>query len=166
MADKKREPSQPQDHKVTSQVPEPASPPIRPGASAGVPPTPQDSAQDEDLRDLFLTEDNLIRLAIGHLGGKLPPRRRSQRRAPDAASGTGLHGSQTARTRRVLAAKLSRELQARCWTAAELAESAQMSVADCRALLGGQGVFTPEVARRLALALATSEGYWQSEGHE
>ncbi len=135
---------------------------MRAGAT-GAPLSVEDSARDEDMRDLFLTEENLIRLAMGHLGGKLPPRRRRPPNAGDASKGTGQHGSQTARTRRILAAKLSRELQSRCWTASELAVSAHLSVADCRALLSGQGVFTPEIAAKLAQALATSTGYWLSE---
>jgi plasmid maintenance system antidote protein VapI len=75
-----------------------------------------------------------------------------------------MHGSQTSRTRRAIAAKLQRELQSRSWTASELAESAQLTIADCRALLSGQGVFSQEVAFKLAQALATSKDYWLKDG--
>jgi len=137
----------------------------RVGATSTGVPSPQESAQDEDLRDLFLTEENLIRLAIGHLGGKAPPKvsGRNRRSMPSANDGVGVHGSQTARTRRGIAAKLQRELRSRSWTASELADVSKLSLAECRSLISGQAVFTPDVAKQLALVFATSDQYWLSD---
>lgn len=137
----------------------------RVGATSTGVPSPEESAQDEDLRDLFLTKENLIRLAIGHLGGKAPPKMagRNRRSQPYMGDGVGVHGSQTARTRRGIAAKLQRELRARSWTPAELAEASKLSLAECRSLVSGQGVFTPEVAKQLARVFATSDQYWLSD---
>jgi hypothetical protein len=139
--------------------------PERVGATSSGVPSPQESAQDEDLRDLFLTEENLIRLAIGHLGGKAPPKvaGRNRRSRPSIGDGVGVHGSQTARTRRGIAAKLQRELHARSWTASELADVSKLSLAECRSLISGQAVFTPDVAKQLALVFATSDQYWLSD---
>lgn len=126
----------------------------------------------EDMLDLFLDEENLIRLAMGHLGGRLPPRRMGNasgvhpktaaERKQQGSQGLANLGAQPARERKVLAAKLQRELQARSWTAQDLAEYANLSVPDCRALLNGSGFFTQEIASKLASCLATSELYWMS----
>lgn len=122
------------------------------GGSAGAKPEENPS----DLRDLFLSEEQLIRLAMGQLRGRRPPRVSARSRVADADS------LQSARKRRQLAAQLKRELTARCWTALELSEATRLSVAECRALVAGSGAFTADVARALSRALATSEDLWMS----
>lgn len=131
----------------------------RAGASAGV--DTGDSKTKEsgaDLRDLFLSEEQLIRLAMGQLRGGRPPRVSARSRTVDSSN------VQSAPKRRRLAAQLKRELTARCWTALELSEATHLSIAECRALITGSGAFTVDVARALSRALATSEDLWMSGG--
>lgn len=110
------------------------------------------------MRDLFLSEGQLIRLAMGHLKGRRPPMGRPR---PRAVRGDGV---QSALKRRQLADQLKRELAARCWTPAELSEATELSVAECRALVAGAGSFTEDVAHALSRALATSVDLWMTGG--
>ncbi len=122
----------------------------RAGASVG-------ESEKEDMRDLFLSEEKLVRLAIGHLQGKRPPQNPTKK-----SSGAPL--AQSARLRRHLAKKLKRELVGRGWTTLELAENSALSVGECRALEAAALPFTPEVAEKLSQVFATSSDYWQKEG--
>lgn len=124
----------------------------RSGASSGPEPI-------EDLQDLFLTEEGLLRLAAGQLQGRRPPKH-VKGALPE--KGELPNNRQPARLRKALASKLQMELNARGWTAGELAEYSALSQIDVRALLSGNSSFTADVVKILASTFATSEEFWST----
>ena len=117
-----------------------------------------------DNRDLFLNEDQLIELAILHLGGRLPPQfnpysELREKSENQSRAGRGkpmdLPGHLTARQ-----TLLGRELDARGWTSGDLAKAAGFSASEAAALARGSTRMTSEVAKVLARLFATSEDFW------
>lgn len=102
-------------------------------------------SKDHDLRDLFLDDNLLIELAKRELKGRRPP-------ALDAEK-PSVPTSQ-------IKNKLLREIEARGWTARDLALQAGVSQTEAQALIKGGQRISPELAVRLGQVFATSSDYW------
>lgn len=102
-----------------------------------------------DLKDLFLTDELLIELAMRELQGKRPPPAKPQVRLP-----LSVHKSKT---------KLQRELDGRGWTYRDMALSIGVTATEAQALARGGQRMTPEIAAKLARVFATSTDYWLRE---
>lgn len=105
-------------------------------------------SKDNDLRDLFLDDHLLIELAKRELKGRRPPALEPEKIL--------LQPSQ-------LKNKLSREIEARGWTARDLAIQAGVTQTEAAALIKGGQRMTPELAERLGRVFATSSDYWLRE---
>ncbi len=99
-----------------------------------------------DLKDLFLSDELLVELAMRELKGKRPPQPKSPDVLPPSA-----HKLKT---------KLQRELDGRGWTARDLALNIGVPAAEAQALARGGQRMTPEIAAKLGRVFATSPDYW------
>lgn len=106
-------------------------------------------SKDDDLRDLFLDDNLLIELAKRELKGRLPPAYEPQE--PPVQS-THLKN------------KLMREIEARGWTARDLAQRVGIPQTEANALMRGGQKISSDLAARLGQVFATSADYWLREG--
>ncbi|MEY2987570.1 MAG: hypothetical protein RJB13_1091 [Pseudomonadota bacterium] len=105
-------------------------------------------SKDNDLRDLFLDDNLLIELAKRELKGRRPPVIESERLPVSAIQ---------------LKNKLMREIEARGWSARDLALQAGLTQTEAHALIKGGQRISPELAVRLGRVFATSSEYWLRE---
>ena len=121
-----------------------------------------------DNRDLFLNEDQLVALAMQHLGGRLPPGFDPYallREKTGGAPRTGARGGKPMDLPQNIYARqtlLARELEARGWTSGDLARAAGFAPSEAAALARGSTRMTRDVAKILAKLFATSEEFWTS----
>ena len=120
-----------------------------------------------DNSDLFLNEDQLIALAIQHLGGRLPPQSDPYAQLRENTGNTGRtpgRGKPMDLPLNIYARQtlLARELEARGWTSGDLARAAGFAPSEAAALARGSTRMTRDVAKVLAKLFATSEDFWLS----
>jgi HTH-type transcriptional regulator/antitoxin HigA len=109
----------------------------------------QDSAQHAN-RDLFLSEEALIAMAMRELKGRRPP--------ADAEAEILPYRSLAQNPNTLL----SRELDARGWTVRDLAKALDVSSSEAVAFISGKARINATVASQLAKLFATSEDFWKS----
>lgn len=102
-----------------------------------------------DLKDLFLSDDLLVELAMRELQGKRPP--------PPKPQSIPLKVGFKIKT------KLQRELEGRGWTYRDLALSLGIPAAEAQALARGGQRMTTDIAQKLGRVFATSADYWLHE---
>lgn len=103
-------------------------------------------SKQSDLKNLFLSDEMLIELAMRELRGKRPPVQKAQ---SDAHIMTNR-----------IKTKLQRELESRGWTYRDLAENIGVPAAEAQALARGGQRMTRELAQKLGQVFATSSDYW------
>lgn len=110
------------------------------------------------IPDLFLDEGMLVALAMRELKGATPDGMQYQGTSPIEGKPNGLPTSSQFRT------LLARELDARGWTARDLAKTSGLSPSESLALAKGNQKMTQELAKILARVFATSEEFWFNPG--
>ncbi|MEN9810875.1 MAG: hypothetical protein RLZZ488_2442 [Pseudomonadota bacterium] len=103
-------------------------------------------SDQQDLKDLFLSEELLIELAKRELKGKRPPSLRQQNSMQPNTS--------------AVQTKLQRELESRGWTYRDLAMTVGIPAGEAQAIARGGQRVTRELAEKLARVFATSADYW------
>lgn len=106
--------------------------------------------------DSLLSDEGLIALAMRELKGRRPPRL-GEERDPWDTTIPAVTPQTTTRTPRTL---LARELEARGWTARDLAKAAGISPMEANALAKGNARMTRTLAETLARVFATSPEFW------
>lgn len=102
-------------------------------------------SKHNDLRDLFLDDHLLIELAKRELRGRRPPALEPEKILVQPSQ---------------IKNKLMREIEARGWTARDLAIQAKISQTEAHALIKGGQRISPDLAIRLGQVFATSSDYW------
>ena len=129
----------------------------------------EENEEAQPKLDLYLSEENLILLAMRELRGARPPTRFPNSSQPNwealeshpdtlvkKESKTSLNPNEAFQKRTVLA----HEITQRGWTERDLAKEGGFSASEAMALVRGYQRVTPEIAQKLAKIFATSPDFW------